>query len=64
MMLEWDVTYNLAHEDDILSSNEEDASCNVAVAVADKDSLHRVLQHEVGCSDAKVYGNVGSVRGC
>lgn len=41
-------TYDLAHEDDVFASYEEDASCNIAVPVADKDSFYCVLQYEIG----------------
>ena len=42
-------TYDLAHENDVLTSYEEDAACNVSVAVANEYALYCVLQHEVGC---------------
>ena len=52
-------TYDLAHENDVFSSYEEHASCDICVAVADEHSFHCVLQHKVGCSrgvyDAKEW---------
>ncbi len=42
-------TYNLAQQNDVFSADDEDASLNVAVAVAHINPFDRVLQHQICC---------------
>lgn len=41
--------YHLAQKDNVLAANKKDAALDISVLVTDKDSLSRILQHEVRC---------------
>lgn len=42
------VAYDFAQENDVLSSDNEDASRNITVGIANIYPLDRILQHQVG----------------